>query len=666
MINAIIGTAGHVDHGKTSLVKAITGTDTDRLAEEKKRGITIELGFASLSLPDGGRVGIVDVPGHEKFIKNMLAGACSMDIILLVIAADEGIMPQTREHLDILQLLKIKHGVIALTKIDMVDDAWLEMITEDIQAELSDSFLKSAKVMPVSSVTGDGVDALRKHLLELLYNTAETSVAANTQLPIDIRLPRKPRNAHENVSESGSISVRSNEPLRKSTREAAFRLPVDRVFTMDGFGTVVTGTLLEGEICVGDEITIYPGEKIARVRRLQVYGTKVQCAKPSQRVAVNLAQIKTDDISRGDVLATTNSMEATTTLDVRLELLPDTIRQVHNNSRVHLYHGTHDMLCRVTLVNASEILPGQVAYAKLHLSQPLAAKYGDPFVIRFYSPLETIGGGIIIDQNPAKARKNHNLESFEKKDIGTIPERIATFVQERTFPETALIEARYFHNTNFIAELNNLVDAGVIFVAGTRITHVDFIRNAGKRMQNVLSNYHNINPLHDGMQAVELRNQALNTLEEQFFDETIDLCQKLKLIKIIGTRIAHINFNKTVNEAQAKMHALVEDMIKKGGFAPPQIEEIETAVKDKKLCKQAIDNLISSGIIILLSSQIVMHHEHYSSARDIFATSASEGSVTLAQFRDRLGSSRKYVLAVLEHFDKTKFSKKVGDARVLV
>ena len=308
----IIGTAGHVDHGKTSLIKALTGMDTDRLQEEKKRGITIELGFANMDSPFG-KVGIIDVPGHEKFIKNMLAGAGSIDVALLVIAADEGIMPQTREHLDILSMLKINCGVIALNKADLVEDEWLEMVMLEIEEKIQGSFLENAKIIPVSAHSGAGVYELRQHIFELLKDAAP--------------------------------------PLKGD-----FRLPIDRVFTMDGFGTVVTGTLLEGNLNEGDDITIYPSERVTKARFIQVFGASATSASPGQRVAVNLAQIKNEDITRGDVLACSNSIENSHLLDVRLDILPDADRDVLNNSRVHLYHGTRDLLCRISMLPSKKKL----------------------------------------------------------------------------------------------------------------------------------------------------------------------------------------------------------------------------------------------------------------------------------------------------------------------
>ena len=342
MRNTIIGTAGHVDHGKTLLIKALTGMDTDRLREEKRRGITIQLGFAYLPLPDGRRAGIIDVPGHEKFIRNMLAGAGSIDVALLVVAAGEGFMPQTREHLDILSLLGIKRGVVAMTKVDLVDDEWRQLAAMDIEDEVRGTFLEGAPVVQVSAQTGEGIEELRQCLYRLLEEAEEKS-------------------AH-----------------------TPFRLPIDRVFHMDGFGTVVTGTLIEGRLSDGDDIVVFPSMLTTKARNIQVHGQYTDTAHAGQRVAVNLSGLKCEDIGKGDVLAAPDSMENSSLLDVKLKIFDGAQRVITNNSRLHLYHGSRDVLCRVVLLGEDALNKGQEGYAQLRLAQPIAVP-GDRFVVRFYS-----------------------------------------------------------------------------------------------------------------------------------------------------------------------------------------------------------------------------------------------------------------------------------------
>ena len=627
MTNAIIGTAGHVDYGKTSLIKALTGIDTDRLKEEKKRGITIELGFAHLTMPSGEKVGIVDVPGHEKFIKNMLAGAGSVDVALLVIAADEGIMPQTREHLDILSMLKINCGVIALNKADMVEAEWLEMVSMEIEEEVKGSFLENAKIIPVSATTGEGVGELRQHIFELLEHSPD-----------------------------------------KGT-DTSFRLPIDRVFTMEGFGTVVTGTLVEGYLNEGDEITIFPSLKTTKARHIQVFGEQAVSAKPGQRVAINLAQIKYEDVVRGDVLAPKGSIENSYTLDVRLDILDCTNREIQNNTRVHLYHGTRDLLCRISLIGKNILKSGEFGYAQLRLAEPLTAKCGDPFVIRFYSPLETVGGGVILDPCANKARNNQDsLDRLTTKEKGSLSEKIEVFVKERPFADISYIKERFFNNCrDFDKELTGLVKNKILLEAGHNIFHYGFIARRGKKIQNLLLLYHEKNPLHKGMPISELRSQIFDEEEQIYASNVIDLCHDLGYINKFDDKVAHKNFSVKVNERQQKIYDEVLKSFHEGGFSPPAVEEMEAVyAKEKKVFKQVLDNMISGGALILLTPQILIHSESYEQAKAIFVMEVEKnGEITLAQFRDKLETSRKYAMALLEYFDRKKISKKVGDSRVL-
>ncbi|MCL2287240.1 MAG: selenocysteine-specific translation elongation factor [Firmicutes bacterium] len=628
----IVGTAGHVDHGKTSLIKALTGIDTDRLKEEKKRGITIELGFAHLTAPSGEKIGIVDVPGHEKFIKNMLAGAGSIDVALLVIAADEGIMPQTREHLDILSMLKINCGVVALNKADLVEAEWLEMVAMEIEEEVKGSFLENAKIIPVSAITGEGVGELRQHIFDLLAQSPKKDVGTS------------------------------------------FRLPIDRVFTMEGFGTVITGTLIEGHLNEGDEITIFPSMKTTKARFIQVFGEQALSASPGQRVAVNLAQIKNEDVSRGDVLAPANSMENSFLLDVRLDILENIDREILNNTRVHLYHGTRDLLCRISLIGSKGLKRGESGYAQLHLAEPLAAKYGDPFVIRFYSPLETVGGGVVLDPCPQKARNNQgSLDRLKAKDTGTLPEKIAVFVQERPFVDRVYIKERFNippdirGYADFESELSKLIDDKILLAAGQSLVHRSFIERCGKRIQDLLLVYHKKNPLYKGMPISELTSQIFDQNEQIHANSIVDFCCELELINKTGGLVAHKNFKVKVNERQQKIYDEVIKAFCNGGFSPPAVDELEAAyAKEKNVFKQVLDNMITGGDLILLTPQILIHKDFYDRAKAIFADEVTKnGEITLAQFRDKLETSRKYAMALLEYFDRKKISKKIGDVRVM-
>ena len=380
----IIGTAGHIDHGKTWLVKALTGTDTDRLAEEKRRGITIENGFAFLKFPDGREAGIIDVPGHEKFIKNMLAGAGGIDIAMVVIAADEGVMPQTREHLAILSLLGIQQGVIVLTKGDL---EWKKGLDQEIREFAEGTFLENADVVVTSAVDGRGIEELRRVLWKLCTAGKTTE--------------------NQNLSRNESDSCTG----RMGTKASAFRLPIDRVFSLKGFGTVVTGTLLDGSLGLNYDAMLYPRAERVKIRGIQVHGQEVSEAVPGQRVAVNLPGIGKEQISRGEILAAAGSMEGTMIADVRLQLLKSGQRSLKSGTRVHLYHGAAELVCKIILFDREVLKPGEEAVVQLRMEQVTAMKAGDHFVIRFYSPVETIGGGVVLNPNGVKRKKGQNADA---------------------------------------------------------------------------------------------------------------------------------------------------------------------------------------------------------------------------------------------------------------
>ena len=380
----IIGTAGHIDHGKTWLVKALTGTDTDRLAEEKRRGITIENGFAFLKFPDGREAGIIDVPGHERFIKNMLAGAGGIDIAMVVIAVDEGVMPQTREHLAILSLLGIRKGVLVLTKGDL---EWKKGLDQEIREFAEGTFLENADVVVTSAVDGRGIEELRRVLWKLCTAGKTTE--------------------NQNLSRNESDSCTG----RMGTKASAFRLPIDRVFSLKGFGTVVTGTLLDGSLGLNYDTMLYPRAERVKIRGIQVHGQEVSEAVPGQRVAVNLPGIGKEQISRGEILATAGSMEGTMIADVRLQLLKSGQRSLKSGTRVHLYHGAAELVCKIILFDREVLKPGEEAVVQLRMEQVTAMKAGDHFVIRFYSPVETIGGGVVLNPNGVKRKKRQNADA---------------------------------------------------------------------------------------------------------------------------------------------------------------------------------------------------------------------------------------------------------------
>ena len=627
MNHSIIGTAGHVDHGKTMLVKALTGTDTDRLAEEKRRGITIELGFAYLALPDGSKAGVIDVPGHEKFIRTMLAGAGSVDVALLVVAADEGFMPQTREHLAILSLLGIKRGVVALTKIDLTEPEWTEMVALDIEEELRGTFLEDAGVVPVSAATGEGIETLREAMFALLRDAE----------PKDPNVP--------------------------------FRLPVDRIFSVDGFGTVVTGTLIEGRLAEGDEIAVFPSGVRTRARNIQVHGQDVEEAFAGQRAAVNLAGLKRADIQKGDVLAAPGSMTTSRLLDVRLDALRAG-REILHNSRLHLHHCAGETLCRVVLLDRERLAPGESGYAQLRLAEPLAAKPGDRFVVRFFSPVETVGGGLVLDPGPEKHRRNDAgaLRRLETKEHGSLEARILLAFSERNFSVRSDVKRRLFaESPAFDAVAEDAIARGKLLpMSGDRIVHIDTARRYGERLHGILSAYHAEHPLHPGMRKDEAGAKLLPGTELPLADEFLELLRGLGYVKFENNLAAQPDFTVALSAGHRKMNDAIVQTLLQGGHAPPSTDEIFDALeakypKEKKVIRQSFDALVDEGTVVMLTPKIVMHREYCEKALALF----NEEPVALGEFRDALGTSRKFAVALLEYFDKKGLTQKSGEARTL-
>ncbi len=628
-MNFILGTAGHIDHGKTSLVKALTGIDTDRLKEEKKRGITIELGFAYLDLPCNTRLGIVDVPGHERFIHTMLAGADGIDIAMLIIAADEGIMPQTMEHFGILSLLDIKHGIIVLTKIDLVDNDWLEMLKEEIADKFEGSFLEQAPIIPVSSHSGEG--------LELLKNTLSQIVS---------------------VLDEKRISV-------------PFRLPIDRVFSMDGFGTVVTGTLIEGCMKEKQDVMLYPTEERAKIRSLQVHGEACEIAYAGQRVAVNLSGIKKHQVQRGFCIGDIDSMENTMMLDVKLTILPDTERVIKNGSRFHFHHGTSESLCKLILLDRDEIKANESAYAQLRLENKIALKISDHFVIRFYSPLETIGGGIVLDANPIKHRRNQPdvISGLEIRENGTVKQKVqqAIFENSRFLKDIDLIK-RSVGCDKINSELNQLVkEKSIVKLDEKLYLSAEYLNSLKNNLSETLKEYHKQNPLKEGMNREETRNKLIKNASGNITDSILDYFLAENIIKNVNGFICLPEFKIVVNNSQAKIIDSLEKLYLDAGFAPPSNDEaIKAYIKDKNQFQACLSSLKASGTIISLDLQYCMHKNSYEHALNILKDFMQQNAdITLAQYRDLLGVSRKYAVALLEYFDKIKITKKIGDKRIL-
>ncbi|MDR2166486.1 MAG: selenocysteine-specific translation elongation factor [Clostridiales bacterium] len=632
--NAIIGTAGHVDHGKTLLIKALTGMDTDRLKEEKKRGITIELGFAHLTLPNGEKAGIVDVPGHEKFVRNMLAGAGSIDLAMLVIAADEGIMPQTREHLAILGLLGIERGLIVLNKIDLVESEWLELMTLEIEEELATGFLKNAPIMPVSAHSGAGIEALRQKIFEMLADSPPKRV------------------------------------------NAPFRMPIDRVFTMEGFGTVATGTLIEGALALGDDVEIFPGGLMAKARRIQVHGAEAGRVEAGQRVAVNLAGLKVSDLRRGDWAAAPASLINSYRLDVVVEIDKDMNREIKNNSKLHFHHGTGDVLCNLLLLDKTVLKAGQRAYGQLRLAEPVAARPGDRFVLRFYSPMETIGGGIILDPVAGRMKRHESatLERFAALEKGSLPEKIEAIFAGRSaeFPLAENIARRHFHlEAAFGEALKQLIVSGILIDLGGQIIHRVYLESLGDKAKSILKDYHKMNPLQEGMTIKDLASRILPRQPQNLAERAASAIIAAGMVKKSGQFAALNDFAVETTADHAKIKARLLEIYTSAGFAPPDkahvAAQFATSAKERRAFEQMFAALVAAGDLVAITPQIHLHKSHYNAAFAQFADMAAKAPEVLTKdFRDALNTSRKFAMAILEYFDKAGLTKMTGEGRILL
>ena len=625
MKNIIIGTAGHVDHGKTALIKALTGIETDRIKEEKKRGITIELGFAYLDLPDGEKAGIIDVPGHEKFVKNMLAGAGGIDLALLVVAADEGFMPQTREHLGILSLLNISEGIIVVTKKDMVDEDWLEIVCDEVRQEVQGTFLENAQIIPVSSYTGEGIEQLRQAIF--------TMIDQKTQI---------------------------------KNLDVPFRIPVDRIFSVEGFGTVITGTLIEGTMKVGDPVTVYPSRIESRIRNLQVHSQDVQEAYAGQRVAVNLAGLKKTDLNKGDVIAVPDSMHTTMMIDIHLTVLKDCDREIRNATRLHLYHGARDILCKIVLLDRDSVGAGESGYAQLRLEEEIAVKTGDRFVLRFYSPVETIGGGVILDSNPFKHKRNDAtvLESLKLKEGGSDREKISAALRDYSarFETLDFLQIQTgIPKEQFDQQINKLIKDKVAFrVSDNVVIHTDYLNRLKDSAVKLLESYHKENPLREGMKKDEFRNKLIKYEDISVVDKITDSLVNRKVLKYVNNCVALADFEVQQDNNQQE----IENAFLQGGFSPESPDQIAARFPKVKNFKQVLESLVNTGKLVRVEEKILLHADYYNKALTLAKEHVDQnGQITLAEMRDLMGASRKFAVAVLEYWDKRGITKKVGDAR---
>lgn len=629
MKNIIIGTAGHIDHGKTTLIKALTGRNTDRWEEEQRRGITIDLGFTYFDLPSGDRAGIIDVPGHERFINNMVAGVVGMDLVLLVIAADEGIMPQTREHMDILNLLGIEKSIIVLNKCDLVDEEWLELVEEEVKEELHGTFLEHAPVVKVSAATGEGLDSL---IDTIVHMTSDEVVSKDVQT-----IPR---------------------------------LPIDRAFTLSGFGTIITGTLVSGTITKEDTLEMYPIGKECKIRSIQVHGQDKNECYAGQRVAINLSNVKKKEIKRGCVLAPPNSMKNTDLLDVKLQILDSSMRILTNHTRLHFFTGTSEILCRAVLLDKEEIGPGESGYVQLRLEEEIAVRRGDKFVVRFYSPMETIGGGVILEPNPGVKRRFREevIEELKRKESGSTADVIELHVKEHkdtliTMTELAKLTALSVEEVQ--EDVKELEEQGLVCVfpmrKDTYVWHTDSKRAAGQLLNQALKNYEDKYPYRYGMKKAEVQVTHFPKIKPNVFDKIIEKLIDEGHLKRVEEFLCTPEYEVRKDEIYGKVSKILIDTFAKAKYDFVRYSEIDFKGISRDIADDILNILLEEQKIVKVTDDMYTLSEYMQHAKELIQEKLQENPViTIAQVRDIFETSRKSAKPILEYMDGIKVTKKTG------
>ncbi len=631
MKSVIVGTAGHIDHGKTALVKALTGIDADRLEEEKRRGITIDIGFAHLELllPGGEilRLGFVDVPGHERFVRNMLAGVGGIDLVLLVIAADESIKPQTREHFDICRLLSVRRGIAVLTKSDLVDRETLDVVRLEVEEFLRNSFLDPAhsSVVAVSSLTGAGLDELRQALVKA---AAEVPARNSSALP---------------------------------------RLPVDRVFTMKGFGAVVTGTLVAGTIRKEDELEVFPTGRRVRVRGIQVHGQAAEHAVAGQRTALNLAGVSTQEMARGMLLAAPATFHTAPRLDVSLTLLRSA-KPLKDRARVHLHAYTFETIATVVLSGQKQVSPGETAMAQLRLAAPTLLLPGDRFIVRQFSPVVTIGGGVVLDASPVPRR--HGLESFlQTMAEGDAQSILRARVARRghagiTIAE--LIAETGWPRQEIETSLSAPVWSAAVSRIGDRLLHLPAMEELKSLIIDAVGGFHRKNPLVAGISKEELRDQARASSE--VFTAALNTLVRERKLEVAG-EIVHLPGRGVVmKDEEAESQKIIERAFASAGLKVPALKDVLTGLKvDKARAQKIVTLLLRDKVLVKISEDLVFHREALLDLRQRMSSEkAKSPKIDVARFKDMTGVTRKYAIPLLEYLDREHVTRRVGDERVIL
>ena len=638
----IVGTAGHIDHGKTALVKALTGVDTDTLAEEKRRGITIELGFAFLETPGFDKqIMFIDVPGHEKLIKTMVAGSSNLDAALLVIAVDEGIGVQTIEHFDILQLFGVEAGIIALTKTDLVDAERIRAVTAEVEAMAAGTFLEGAPIIPVSAVTGVGVDEVRNALLAAVHRT------------------------------------------RKRRDNGIFRMPIDRVFVMPGFGVVIAGTILGGEVNVGDKLEVLPEGIPTRVRGIQVHSEAIQRSLVGRRTAINLQDVKKEQLRRGQCICAPGAVTPTTRLDARLFVLRSYDAELRNRERVSLHIGSDEVMCRVVLLDSEKLGPGRSGLVQLALESPTTALRNDRFVIRSFSTMKTIGGGAVLDPYPLSHRRwdADALKALLKFEGGTVDAVEQTFLKSRAVPRTAL-EVSFAigeHLDDVVRAVEELRQAGKLVEISPRgagdaaaarrakFLHSDACSELSARLVEFIGDFYTKEPYRQFMPILDLYSRFSKLAGKQVFEALVtDLCTRGVLAKV-GSKVGLADRRTELKPGEQDAAERIETIFRDAGFATPLEEDV---MNDLEIGPESFRNimtaLVDQGRLVRVSDKVTYHKDYVERARQLVIDYIRQHrSITAAELRDELGLSRKYTTALLEYFDSVFLTRRDGDRRVL-
>ncbi|HYA22713.1 MAG TPA: selenocysteine-specific translation elongation factor [Terriglobales bacterium] len=631
MKSVIVGTAGHIDHGKTALVKALTGIDADRLEEEKRRGITIDIGFAHLELPAPSgeilRLGFVDVPGHERFVRNMLAGVGGIDLVLLVIAADEGIKPQTREHFDICRLLSVRHGITVLTKSDLVDAETLEVVRLEVEDFLGGSFLDTAKapIIAVSSLTGAGIEELRRAI----------------------------------VNVADELSPRDSTGL--------VRLPIDRVFTMKGFGTVVTGTLISGSVRREDELEVFPPGQKVRVRGVQVHGRSADHAIAGQRTALNLAGAPTEQLARGMTLASPGTLAAASRFDVEVSLLP-TAKPLKERARVHFHAYTAETIARVVLYAKKQLPPGETAFAQLRLAHPTLLLPGDRFIIRQFSPVVTIGGGLVVENAPP--RKFQNTTEYVqvlKQLTGNSAEALRTRVAIAGTPGITLAEAvarsgmpakKVIETAAAMPEISRIGDCLISNTAREQ-TQEDLV--------STVDAFHKQNPLVAGMSREELRGHFRNASHDVFM-RVVEDALRARRLELAGELVRLPGRGVTMKDEESESKKIIEDAFSSAGLKVPATKDVLAGLKvDRARAQKIVTLLLRDKVLVKISEDLLFHKDALADLRKrMAAEKAKSARIDVARFKELTGVTRKYAIPLLEYLDREHVTRRVGDERMIL